>query len=99
MLILSLRKNDMLTTQPRLNYLKDTICEQAEVIKNEFKKDTPNYELIKESFYLFSWRINEISWKYKYEMKNVISEELWNLFNFIGRYLTQMIKLVWMKFF
>ena len=44
MLILSLRKNDMLTTQPRLNYLKDTICQQAEVLKNEFKKDTPNYE-------------------------------------------------------
>jgi hypothetical protein len=86
----SIQSFDPSSAEQKLDYLKKATTEQANALKNEFDKKPPDYNLIKKSFYLFSWRVNEISWGYKYKLKDkgLVSEEAWHLFDFICRYLT-----------
>ncbi|MCK4609086.1 MAG: HEAT repeat domain-containing protein, partial [Gammaproteobacteria bacterium] len=88
----ALPKSDFLSAsaESRLAFLQRTIAENAAELGKAFKKERRDRALIRDLFYKISWRINELSWEYKYSLvkKKLVAEEEWHLFDFICSYLT-----------
>lgn len=78
------------SSMPRQEFFKQAIAQYTKALMSEFKENNPNVFVIRKNFYFISWRVNELSWKYKYELKNkgLITEEIWHLFDFICVYLS-----------